>query len=91
LILVTMPDLQAVCKLVAEDRLEDVAYQSGAGPISPIDIIYGHRPQIQAGRTAMIHRSGFTAKTLRQHMENAGFSNGQFWTQNLDLWGLMSR
>ncbi len=91
LFLSTMPDLQAVCKLVAEDRLEDVAYQSQAGPICPIDILFGHRPQIQAGRTAMAHRTGFTAKTLKQHMDNAGFTNGQFWTQDLDLWALMSR
>ncbi|MDP4677302.1 MAG: methyltransferase domain-containing protein, partial [Burkholderiaceae bacterium] len=40
----TCPDLQSVCKLIAEDKLTDTAYTSPAGPIAPLDILYGHRP-----------------------------------------------
>lgn len=43
-LVVTCPDLQSVCKLVAEDKLTEPAYVSPAGPIAPIDILYGHRP-----------------------------------------------
>jgi len=42
-LLVTCPDLQTVCTLVAEDKLNDMAYNSQAGPITPLDIIYGHQ------------------------------------------------
>jgi predicted SAM-dependent methyltransferase len=91
LLLMTLPDLQAVAKLVAEDQLEDVAYQSEAGPVSPIDILFGMRSQIAAGRSTMAHRTGFTQRTLKGHLNKAGFTNGQFWTQDLDLWALMSR
>jgi len=39
---VTCPDLQSVAKHVAEGRLEDPLYVSPGGPISPLDILYGH-------------------------------------------------
>ena len=63
-IFITCPDLQSVCKLVAEDKLLEVAYDSAAGPISAIDMLYGHRPMLKAGNLYMSHRSGFTEKTL---------------------------
>ena len=42
LLLVTLPDLQQVAQLVIEDRLEDQAYASSSGPITPLDMIFGH-------------------------------------------------
>ena len=41
---VTCPDLQSVCALVAQGKLTEAAYQSPAGPIAAIDILYGHAP-----------------------------------------------
>jgi predicted SAM-dependent methyltransferase len=41
---ITCPDLQSVCALVAEDKLLEPAYTAPAGPITPLDILYGHRP-----------------------------------------------
>lgn len=52
-VVITCPDLQAVCALVAEDKLTDAAYVSPAGPIAPIDILYGHRPAMANGNTYM--------------------------------------
>lgn len=43
---ITCPDLKSVCALVAEDKLTEPAYQSEAGPIAPLDILYGHRPRL---------------------------------------------
>ena len=42
LLLLTLPDLRQVAQLVAEDRLEDQAYTSLSGPITPLDMIFGH-------------------------------------------------
>ncbi|MDP4617407.1 MAG: methyltransferase domain-containing protein, partial [Burkholderiaceae bacterium] len=53
---VTCPDLQSVCKLIAEDKLTDTAYTSPAGPIAPLDILYGHRPAMAKGNLYMAHR-----------------------------------
>ena len=58
--LITLPDLQAVCRYIAEDKLEDVLYQSPAGPIHPIDVVYArHRPSI--GRPATCRRFSLQA------------------------------
>ncbi|MFT7487100.1 MAG: putative SAM-dependent methyltransferase [Candidatus Paceibacteria bacterium] len=91
LLLMTMPDLQEVARLIAEDHLEDVAYQSADGPITPLDMLYGHRPSLAAGRSAMAHRTGFTKSTLLGHLKEAGFSEGKVWSQGFDLWALMTR
>jgi SAM-dependent methyltransferase len=72
---ITCPDLQSVCALVAADKLMDTAYNSPAGPITPLDILYGHRPQIAAGNLYMAHKCGFTQKTLAKALLDADFAN----------------
>lgn len=82
--LLTMPDLQSVAVLVAQDKLEDIAYESPGGPIAPLDMLYGHRPSLARGNLFMAHRTGFTAKTLTKALFAAGFAqvavrrDGQF-------------
>jgi len=61
---ITCPDLQSVAALVAQDRLTEPAYVSPAGPIAPLDILYGHRAAMQRGNLFMAHRCGFTRKVL---------------------------
>ena len=43
IVVLTCPDLKSVCELVAADRLTEQAYLSPMGPITPLDILYGHR------------------------------------------------
>lgn len=75
LLVLTCPDLQEVCRLVAEDRLAEPAYVSAVGPIAPLDILYGHRPQLAHGNHYMAHRSGFTLRTLMDTVREAGFGS----------------
>jgi predicted SAM-dependent methyltransferase len=70
---ITCPDLQAVCALVAEDKLTEPAYTSPAGPITPLDILYGHRPPMARGNLYMAHRCGFTEKVLSWNPTNFRF------------------
>jgi predicted SAM-dependent methyltransferase len=70
---ITCPDLQSVCALIAQDKLLDTAYESPAGPIAPIDILYGHRPAMSRGNLFMSHRCGFTRKVLQGTLQAAGF------------------
>ena len=72
-VIITCPDLQSVCALVAEDKLTDEAYLSPAGPIAPIDILYGHRPAMANGNVFMAHRCGFTKTVLTGSLQAAGF------------------
>lgn len=73
-LVVTCPDLQSVCALVAADKLDDPAYISPAGPIAPLDMLYGLRLSMAQGNLFMAHRTGFTLSTLRKSLFQAGFS-----------------
>jgi hypothetical protein len=70
-----VPDLQSVAELIAQDKLMEAAYQSPAGPISPLDILYGHRPALAAGNLWMAHHSGFTLRSLMSAMRESGFAS----------------
>jgi hypothetical protein len=72
---ITCPDLQSVCELIAQDKLIEPAYISPAGPIAPLDILYGHRPQIAQGNYFMAHKCGFTQRVLTALIQACGFKN----------------
>jgi hypothetical protein len=76
-----------VAALIAQGKLEEVAYVSPAGPIAPLDICYGFRAAIERGNTFMAHRTGFTAQTLGQKLHAAGFAEIQLERGNFALWG----
>lgn len=73
ILVLTCPDLQSICAMVAEGKLTESAYNSPAGPIAPIDMIYGHRRSIQSGDVFMAHRCGFTEKVLVGTFRESGF------------------
>jgi SAM-dependent methyltransferase len=73
--LITVPDLQYVAKSIAKGQLEETLYVSPAGPITPLDMVYGHRSSIQQGNEYMAHHTGFTARTLSQKLTQIGFAN----------------
>jgi SAM-dependent methyltransferase len=85
-LLVTLPDLQRIAELVANDGLEDEAYNSPAGPITPLDMIYGHTPSLARGNQHMAHKTGFTARTLRQLLTDAGFAGAALQRDGFSLW-----
>lgn len=90
---ITCPDLQSVCALVADDKLLEPAYQSPAGPITPLDILYGHRPALARGNLYMAHRSGFTQRVLAATLLKAGFATvtSRARPDHFDLWALATK
>jgi len=88
LAVITCPDLVSVCRAVVEDKLLEPIYVSPAGPISPIDILYGHRGFIAQGNHYMAHRCGFTYSVLQSCVFEAGFTRGYGGSrpQSFDLW-----
>jgi hypothetical protein len=90
---VTCPDLRSVCALVADDKLTDPAYVSPAGPIAPLDILYGHRPPMACGNLYMAHRCGFTQKVLSGTLQAAGFGSvaAMARPRHFDLWALATK
>jgi SAM-dependent methyltransferase len=73
LLLLTLPDLQQVAELVAADKLDEAAYVSRSGPITALDMIFGHSPSLARGNHFMAHKTGFTPTTLLKSLVQAGF------------------
>lgn len=73
-LLVRCPDLDAVARAIIKDGLDSPIYKSGAGDISPLDVLYGHRVSLRGGNLYMAHRTGFNAKILSECAMSAGFS-----------------
>jgi predicted SAM-dependent methyltransferase len=86
MLLLTMPDLQKIAELVAADELESEAYISPSGPISPLDMIFGHTPSLAQGNLHMAHKTGFTARTLDQLLAEAGFAETTVTRDGFALW-----
>ena len=72
-LIVTCADLQAACAMVAEGKLLEVAYESPAGPVAPLDILYGFRPALAAGLERHACKCGFTSRALLGTLGQAGF------------------
>jgi hypothetical protein len=91
---ITCPDLKSVCALIAEDKLTDPAYVSPAGPIAPLDILYGLRSSMAAGNLYMAHRCGFTQKVLSGTLQASGFKSVATMSRGhpyFDLWAVASK
>ena len=67
------PNLQRAAKLIVEFDYDAIAYVSQAGPITPLDMIFGHSHSIASGFPLMGHKTGFTPKMMHDVLERAGF------------------
>lgn len=87
-VLVTLPDLEAVASLVVNRGIDHVAYTSPAGPINPLDMLFGHSASISRGHFHMAHKTGFTCVSLGRNIIDAGFATVMVKREGLDLWAL---
>jgi hypothetical protein len=75
-VFIHVPDMKAVMHTVVEKNLDidDVLYQSSAGPILVRDVIYGWGVEIErSGCDFFAHKTGFTEKSLSSMLNSAGF------------------
>ena len=93
IVVLTCPDLQSVCAAVANDRLLDPLFDTPGGPITPMDILYGHRGYLAKGRIHMAHKCGFTYSVLSGSFTAAGFGStyGGSRPRSFDLWLVASK
>ncbi|MEQ1616506.1 MAG: class I SAM-dependent methyltransferase [Hyphomicrobiaceae bacterium] len=85
--LITCPDLEQIGKLIAGGDIERTIYNSPAGPISVVDMLFGHTASISKGNTYMAHNTGFTLSRLGGALQKAGFAES--WVAagpSIDLW-----
>ncbi|MBB3102462.1 class I SAM-dependent methyltransferase [Azomonas macrocytogenes] len=85
--LITLPDLERIAQLIVDGQLETVLYTSPAGPITPLDMLFGHQVSISRGNHYMAHRTGFTAERLGNQLTKAGFEEVRVMSgKSFDLW-----
>jgi len=73
---IIVPDLDAVIRYAVEKDMdiEDVLYESKAGPITVKDVIYGFGEEIKRrGMDYFAHKTGFTPKSLTRALIMCGF------------------
>jgi hypothetical protein len=85
---VRVPDMGELIKMVAEREIDidDFLYNSPAGPIHVIDVIYGLGREIEdSGNDFYAHKTGFTEKSLTARLRKSGFETVFTSTSNLEV------
>jgi SAM-dependent methyltransferase len=72
-LVLSTPDLGQVMRALDPENLEKPIYNSPAGPIRALDVLYGHRASVAAGQHYMRHHTSFTEKSLAERLMAAGF------------------
>ena len=73
---IRVPDLMELMRCTVQGNLdlEEQLYLAPAGPIAPLDVIYGLGRQIEtSGADFYAHKTGFSAQSLTRAVEKAGF------------------
>lgn len=73
---IIVPDIRAVMRHAVERDmdLEDTLYESAAGPIMVLDVLYGYGKMIErTGEEFFAHKTGFTQRSLERALYQAGF------------------
>lgn len=86
--LITCPDLEIAMSLFLHHGPDHEVYRSEAGPITPLDMIFGHSASIERGAVYMAHRSGLTVDRLGRLLLTAGFDEVITRCHGFDLWAL---
>jgi hypothetical protein len=82
-------DIQKVAEYVAKGNLEGRLYKTPGGTdITPLDVLYGYRPELQAGNVTANPNTAFTARTLAAKLQTAGFAKIQVKREGMLLWAL---
>lgn len=86
LCIIIVPDLAAACRQIAEGKM-GVLYESPAGSVRAIDMLYGYAPY-SYGNEYQFHRFGYTEETLFELITNAGFTNVKSAVdETYNVWG----
>lgn len=85
---IIVPDIQEVMRVTVERGLDidDILYNSQAGPIMVLDVLYGYGVEIErSGQDFFAHKTGFTRKSLATALQKAGFSKTYSGAGDLEI------
>jgi hypothetical protein len=81
--------LREVAELVVRGDLEAVAYESAVGPITALDMLFGHGRSIERGNSFMTHHTGLTVERAGRLLIEAGFHEARVSrAMRYELWAL---
>lgn len=70
---IRVPHVRAVFEAVLDGSdLDEALYDSAMGPITALDILFGHGPSLEQGNAFMAHRTAFTPDSLGRALRAAG-------------------
>lgn len=90
---ITCPDVQSIAQFIAQNGIDAVAYQSGMGPITPLDMLYGHNASMACGNLYMAHRTAFSRDSLARALGRAGFGSVVAFAKpaRFELWAVATK
>jgi hypothetical protein len=71
---IIVPDLQTIASYIVSDQLDQVIYESPAGPVTAHDVLFGFGALVARGHVSMAHRCGFTPSAMLQHLRKSRFA-----------------
>lgn len=72
---IVVPNLKAIAAEISTGNLLGKIYDSPGGPISAIDMLYGHRASVLRGSEFMRHKTGFTKESFESMLLTAGIDS----------------
>ena len=85
---IIVPDMGEVMRMVVQKGadIDDVLYQSPAGPITVLDVMYGYGVEIEeSGNEFYAHKTGFTQKSLPAMLVRCGFPHVFSGAANIEV------
>jgi len=90
-VVITCPDLEILLPYLIKNGLDTIVYESPAGPIAGLDMLFGHTLSIAQGKTYMAHKTAFTIARLGNFLIQAGFTSAFVDRRGWDLWAIGMR
>ena len=84
--LLAVIDLAKIAPYLNSEKLEETIHESGAGPITALDLLFGQRALIAQGKSQLANHIGFTAKSFGTALVKAAFSEVRVQPAGIDVW-----
>jgi hypothetical protein len=85
--IIRVPDIGSITNKI-ENGLLDTIYETSGGPVSAIDMLYGHRRFVQTWGDGMCHKTGFTKTSMEQILSTLEI-NSYVRSQSLEVVALL--
>jgi hypothetical protein len=82
---IIVPNMKIPAQMIAQGKPDEVLYQSPAGPITALDMFYGHQLSIKHGKDGMRHKTAFTKEFLERVLESSGVMDFDVKEEGFDL------